>query len=259
MTASPEIRIFQDPEELAREAADFFVWIAGQTNAGASRFRVALSGGSTPQAMFTKLVDPSLAAQVKWETVELYFGDERCVPPDHPESNYHMANGALLQPLRIDSKNVFRMAGEAPEPDQAARDYEALLRRRFAVQPPAWPRFDLILLGLGEDGHTASLFPDTPALDEGDRLVVANQAPRGIPGRLTFTVPLINAARVVLFLVCGANKAAAARAVLEGVRAPRQYPAQLIQPNQGRLLWFLDRAAASELVLAKQQVVSHEE
>ena len=245
---------------MAREAAELFVWLAGQARAEPTPFRVALSGGSTPRTMYARLVEPSLARQVKWQEVEFYFGDERCVPPDHPESNYCSANVSLFQPLKIDPKNIHRMVGEAPDPDQAARDYEAVLRRQFGAAAPVWPRFDFILLGMGEDGHTASLFPGTPALDERERLVVANHSPRGIRDRITFTAPLINAARVVLFLVCGENKAPAARAVLEGGgQDPRRYPAQLIRPTQGRLLWFLDQAAASELAVARQQVVSNEE
>lgn len=259
MTAVPEIRIFESLDEVAREAAELFVWLAGQAAGKSARFRVALSGGTTPQALYSLLAGPPFADQVQWSQVDFYFGDERCVPPDHSESNYRMASLSLLRPLRISADRVFRMAGELPDPGQAARDYEALIRRGFNADPPAWPQFDLILLGLGDDGHTASLFPNTKALDEKERLVVDNQATRGIARRLTFTVPLINAARVVLFLTCGAGKASTVRAVLEGSAQPSRLPAQLIKPRDGRLLWFLDRAAAGELAVSKQQVVSHEE
>jgi len=255
-----EIRFFTDAQDLAREAADLFVWLGGQAISGSGRFRVALSGGSTPKAIHAMLAGPAFAGQLDWRRVEFYFGDERCVPPDHAESNYGMAAATLFQPLQIKPEQVFRMTGEAADPAQAARDYEALLRARFGCPAPGWPRFDLVLLGMGDDGHTASLFPGTPALQERERLVVTNQSPRGIPNRLTFTAPLINQAREVLFLVSGAAKASVVRTVLEGQDVdPARFPSRLIRPVEGRLLWFLDGAAAAELTTAKQQVVSHEE
>ena len=245
---------------MAREAADFFIWLAGQAKEGAGPVRIALSGGSTPEALYKILATADLAARVKWQAVEFYFGDERCVPPDHPESNFRLADVTLFQPLRIDRKNIFRMEGELQDPNQGARNYEALLRRKFGGSASGWPRFDLLLLGMGDDGHTASLFPGTPALDEREHLVLANHAPRGVRDRITFTAPLINAAKIVLFLVCGASKAPAAKAVLEdGGQDPHTFPSRLIRPSQGRLIWFLDRSAAADLSLARQQVVSHEE
>lgn len=260
MAGAPEIRIHNGPEDLAREAADLIVWAGSQAIATNRRFRVALSGGSTPKAIHAMLAGPAFAGQVDWQRVEFYFGDERCVPPDHGESNYGMADATLFRPLRINASQVFRMAGEAGDPDQAAREYEALLRERFGCPAPEWPRFDLVLLGMGDDGHTASLFPGTPALQERNRLVVANRSPRGVPNRLTLTVPAINHAHLVLFLVAGAPKAPAAKAVLEDPSAdPAQFPARLIRPAEGRLLWFLDQAAAAELTVAKRQVVSDEE
>jgi len=191
--------------------------------------------------------------------VSVFFGDERCVPPAHPDSNFRMANEALIAPLGLPLERVFRMRGEE-EPERAARDYEEALRKEFNAAPPAWPRFDLILLGLGEDGHTASLFPGMPALGERQRLVVPTQAPQGIARRLTFTAPLINHAHTVVFLVSGGGKAPAVRAVLEDRAADStRFPARLIRPEQGRLIWFLDRAAAAELTIEKQRLVSHEE
>jgi 6-phosphogluconolactonase len=260
MAGAPEIRIYDDAEDLAREAADLFVWAGSQGIAANGRFRVALSGGSTPKAIHAMLAGPTFAGQVDWGRMEFYFGDERCVPPDHGESNYGMADATLFRPLQINASQVFRMAGETSDPDQAAKEYESLLRERFGCPAPAWPRFDLVLLGMGDDGHTASLFPGTPALQESRRLVVANRSPRGVPNRLTLTVPAINHAHLVLFLVAGAAKAGAAKRVLEDPRAdPTRFPARLIRPDEGRLLWFLDRAAAGELTVAKRQVVSHEE
>lgn len=260
MSKTAEVRILDDAEELAREAADFFRWLGEQTIAASGRFRVALCGGSTPRALYMELARSGFSQQSDWSRAEFYFGDERYVPPDHPDSNFGMAQETLFGPLKITSERIFRMAGEAPDPDRAARQYEELLRSRFGTPPPLWPSFDLILLGLGEDAHTASLFPGTPALDEHTRLVVATTAPGGIRDRLTLTAPAINQARTILFFVSGDKKAGAVRAVLEGQSQEyRRYPAKLIRPVNGRLLWFLDRPAASSLTLAKQQVVSHEE
>jgi 6-phosphogluconolactonase len=254
-----ELRILEDSEELAREAADFVIWAGEQALSGAGAFRLALAGGSTPKALYTLLAEPPLARKLDWRHVSVFFGDERCVPPAHPDSNFRTANEALIAPLGLPLERVFRMRGEE-EPERAARDYEEVLRKEFNAAPPAWPRFDLILLGLGEDGHTASLFPGMPALGERQRLVVPTQAPQGIARRLTFTAPLINHARTVVFLVSGGGKAPAVRAVLEDRAADStRFPARLIRPEQGRLIWFLDRAAAAELTIEKQRLVFHEE
>lgn len=254
-----ELRILEDGEELAREAADFVVWAGEQALSGAGTFRLALAGGSTPKALYALLAGSALARKLDWRRVSVFFGDERCVPPDHPDSNFRMANEMLIAPLDLPRERVFRMRGE-DEPERAARDYEDCLRKEFGTAPPAWPRFDLILLGLGEDGHTASLFPGTPALGERQRLVVPNRAPKGVAQRLTFTAPLINHAQTVVFLVSGANKAPAVKTVLEERAADgTRFPAKLIQPEQGRLIWFLDHAAAGELTIEQQRIVSHEE
>lgn len=258
MSAS-ELRILDNGEELAREAADFVLWSGEQAVKSAGTFRLALSGGATPKALYALLAGSALAKRLEWRRVSVFFGDERCVPPDHADSNFRMANDTLLKPLKIPQDRVFRMRGE-DEPEQAARQYEASIRKEFGESAPAWPRFDVILLGLGDDGHTASLFPGTPALNERQRLVVPNQAPQGARQRLTFTVPLINQARAVVFLVSGNGKAAALKAVLEDRTADgSRVPAKLVQPEQGRLIWFLDRAAAAELRIEKQRIVSHEE
>lgn len=260
MNAGPELRILESSRELAAEAADLFVWLGNQAIQTAGRFRVALSGGSTPKALHSALAVPGLARQLDWTKVEFFFGDERCVPPDHPESNSGMADETLFRPLGIASRQVFRMHGEAKDQEQAACEYEAVLHRQFGTKPPAWPRFDLILLGLGEDGHTASLFPGTDALNEQTRLVVATRSPKGVPQRLTLTIPIVNQAQTVVFLVSGGSKAAVVRHVLEGREADQApLPAQAIRPEQGRLIWFLDQAAAAELTLSKQRLVSHEE
>lgn len=260
ITMGPELRIMEDDAELAAEAADLFVWLAEQAVAAAGLFRVALSGGSTPAALYAALAGPPFSGQVNWPLVEFYFGDERCVPLQDSESNFGCANDRLFRPLKIAADRIFRMAGEASDPAQAAWQYETLLRERFKTLAPGWPAFDLILLGLGEDGHTASLFPATDALTESRRLVLATVSPRGVRDRLTLTVPVINQASTVIFLVSGPNKARAVRAVLEDQGAdPRQWPGKLIRPVKGRLIWIVDRAAAAELAVARQGIVSHEE
>jgi 6-phosphogluconolactonase len=254
-----ELRILENGEELAREAADFVAWAGEQAIQSAGAFRLALSGGSTPKTLYALLAGTGLAKRLDWRRVAVFFGDERCVPPDHADSNFRMADEALFKPLKLAGDRIFRMHGE-DEPDQAARRYEESLRKEFGTPAPAWPRFDLILLGLGDDGHTASLFPDTPALSEQKRLVVQNQAPQGAERRLTFTAPLINQAQLVVFLVSGKGKAPALKAVLEDRTADiKKFPAKLIHPEKGRLIWFLDHAAATELTVEKQRVVSHEE
>lgn len=256
---SPEIHIFDDPRELAAEAADLFLWLGQQAIAADGAFYTALSGGSTPRSLYGELVKPSLGKQLDWANVQFFFGDERCVPPDHTDSNFRLAHDHLFTPLKIPSQQVQRIEGELA-PETAASRYEAALRERFGGEPRARPRFHLILLGLGDDGHTASLFPGTPALTEAQRLVTVGRAPTGVRDRITFTVPLINEAAAVLFLVVGSAKAPAVQAILEpAARSSAPLPASLIAPRHGRVLWFLDTAAAGRLASITRQVTSHEE
>lgn len=176
------------------------------------------------------------------------FGDERGVPPEHPESNYGLAQAALFQPLGIQPDQIYRMKGEMPDPAAAAREYEETLRVLTACPAPTIPPLDLILLGLGEDGHTASLFPGTSAVTEQHRLVTVGQAPKGIASRLTLTVGVLNRATVVLFLVTGAGKAETVRAVIEPHNQTESaLPAALVRPESGRLIWLLDRSAGASL------------
>src|SRR5207249_5318452 len=161
------------------EAAELFVWLGEQTMAASGRFRVALSGGTTPKGLYAALAGPDFSTKLAWPRVDFYFGDERCVPPDHPDSNFDMANQTLFRPLKIQPEQIFRMSGEDDRPERAALQYEELLRKEFSVLAPARPSFDLVLLGLGEDGHTASLFPGMQAMNERERLVVATTAPQG--------------------------------------------------------------------------------
>lgn len=250
MTSSPvDVQVVGDRTDLARKAAELFVDASQEAIADHGRFRVALAGGSTPRDLYRLLADPEHRGWVTWSHVECYFGDERCVPSDHPESNFRMVQETLFTPLALSSDQIFRMPGEL-EPSAGADAYEAVLRKQFEIPAPVWPRFDLVLLGLGEDGHTASLFPDTPALDERMRLVVPGRAPQGVEGvkdRLTLTVPTINHARMILVLVSGRNKAKAVQAVLDDPGEPLdpRWPARLIHPVFGRLVWLIDREANS--------------
>lgn len=209
------------------------------------RFTLALAGGRTPQALHALLADPAqpFRARVPWARTEVFFGDERCVPPGHPDSNYRAAREALLAHVPLPERQVHRMRGEDPDPAASARAYETELRAALGPGEGV-PRLDLVLLGVGPDGHTASLFPGTAALEPSGELVAANHVPRLGAWRLTFTLPLLDAARAVVFLVSGEEKAAAVAAALEG---GADVPAARVRPNRGDLLWVLDAAAASGL------------
>jgi len=234
------VHVYNSSEELARAAARAFAAKAEEAIEERGRFAVVLAGGSTPETMYGILAR-DYADQIDWSKVYVFFGDERSVPPHHEDSNLKMASEALLDHVPVG--NVHRMRGELP-PEEAAEAYEVELRTFFRTEDV--PRFDLILLGLGADGHTASLFPETPALEVRDRWVVANPVPRLNTTRITLTVPVINAARAVIFLVAGEDKAEALKEILEGDADPRAYPAKLIQPPGGPD-WMLDQSAASLL------------
>lgn len=237
-----EILRYADPAQVAAAAAAQFVALAHDAVAARGTFAVALSGGSTPKALYTLLAVEPYATQVAWEAVHLFWGDERMVPPDHPQSNYRLACETLINHVPLPDANIHRMPGEA-RPAAAALAYEQLLRAFFGEQP----RFDLVLLGMGEDGHTASLFPGTAALAEEARWVVANHVPQLDTWRLTLTLPAINAAAHVTFLVTGASKAAPLAVVLNGGTEGKRLPAGCVAPSDGHLFWLLDEAAASAL------------
>jgi 6-phosphogluconolactonase len=241
---APRILIFDDAEALARAAASRFVELAAACVDGRGRFSVALAGGSTPRRIYELLAGDEFAPRVEWSKVHVFFGDERCVPPDDAESNYRMARETLLSRVGVVQENVHRMIGEG-DAVANARLYEDELRAYFGGAE--LPRFDLVMLGLGEDGHTASLFPASPALDERAAWVTANRVEKFSVFRLTLTAPVINNAAHVLFVVAGAGKANSLREVLEGERDPQKLPAQLIRPTGGSLEWYVDRAAASRL------------
>ena len=237
------IVVLPDAEALAREAARRFQRLAIQAVAERGRFSAALSGGSTPGALYRLLAGEPHGEQIPWERVHLFWGDERCVPPDDPGSNYRLAHEMLISRVPIPPGNVHRVRGEL-QPEAAAGDYADALRVFFDAP---WPRFDLILLGLGADGHTASLFPGSDALAERERAVVATTAQyEDRPThRVTLTLPALNAARQVLFLVREATKAEIVQSVLQG--GEERYPAQRVRPVEGGLTWLLDAAAASRL------------
>ncbi len=247
---SPTIRTFPDAEAVSRGAAEEFVRCARDAVAARGRFTVTLSGGSTPKRMFEMLADPPHRDQVDWSKTHIFWGDERSVPPDHRDSNYRMANEAMLSRLPIPVAQIHRIEAERKDRDAAARDYQAVIAKTFGVDPNGEPpAFDLVLLGMGPDGHTASLFPHTTALTEAKRWVVVNFVPKFNTDRVTLTAPILNKARAVLFLVAGADKVQPLVEVLEGPPDPSRLPSQLIAPTGGALLWFVDRLAAAKLTL----------
>jgi polyphosphate glucokinase len=241
------VEVHPTADVLMQAAAETFVRCAGRAIRNSGRFAVALSGGATPKGLYALLVSDPFRARVDWQHVELFWTDERCVPPDHPESNYRLARELLLGHLPVPEANVHRIHGE-DDPAEAASAYERELRVAFAT-PQGLPRceprsrFDLVLLGMGEDGHTASLFPGTAALQEKTKWVVAHHADATSTWRVTLTPPVINAAAEVFFLVSGAQKAAMLHRVTEGPSQPDLFPAQMIAPRDGRLRWLVDAAA----------------
>lgn len=242
-----EILVVSNPDGLSRRAAQEFVRQAGEAVRAKGFFTVALSGGSTPHGLYMTLASDPYCKQVPWSQVYLFWGDERCVSPDHRDSNYRMARESLIDKIPIPEENVYRMPAEQEDHDRAAMEYEQTIMAFFHLNAGECPHFDLILLGMGEDGHTASLFPWTSALEETDRLVTANYIERLGVYRLTLTVPVINHAALVLFLISGESKALVLKEVLEGEYQPQRLPSQFIRPVDGRLLFIVDHMAASKL------------
>ncbi|MGE5207672.1 MAG: 6-phosphogluconolactonase [Chlamydiota bacterium] len=237
----PEIKIVADANELSRVGAAEFEHVARNAVMARDRFTVCLSGGSTPRGLHSQLARG--AGRLPWDKFYFFWGDERHVPPDDKDSNYRMARETLLSQAPIPPDHVFRMHAEEADAGRVAEEYEQTIRTFFALKAGEVPRFDLVLLGLGPDGHTASLFPGSPALEERSRLVVANWVQKLGQYRLTLTAPVINNAAEVMFLVSGAEKTAALQSVLYSDAPAEQFPAKLIQPVKGRLIWLVDRAA----------------
>lgn len=242
-----EPHIHPTSSSLARAAADLFVRLCDRALATQGRFVVALAGGSTPREAYQLLATEEYASEIDWSYVYIFWGDERCVPADHAESNHHMAREALLNHIPIPVSNIYRIPGELA-PQQAADAYEHTLRDFFKRRVGSTQaRFDLVLLGLGADAHTASLFPWSPAVHERTRWAMAVAHPQTGQARITLTPPALNAGATVAFLVSGEDKAAAVKRVLTEPPQPDVLPAQIIQPEHGQLLWLLDNAAASQL------------
>lgn len=246
--ATRKVTVLENLDAVAHAAADLFCTLSEHSrDAGHASFCVALSGGSTPRAFHQLLAAPPYRNRIPWSHITFYWGDERFVPPDDPESNYRMARETLLSQLPIAESQVHRIPTEIGDPAAAAAQYEEEIERSFSLSPGQQPRFDLVLLGMGPDGHTASLFPHTAALHAHDRIVVANPVPKLNTFRITLTAPAINNATAVVLLVAGADKADALAQVLTGPRDPETYPSQLIAPTNGTLTWLVDQAAAAEL------------
>lgn len=246
-SAKPQIRIVADVGELSRAAAVELVRQAREAVQARGVFTVALAGGSTPKSLYALLTrdgEGSFRSQIPWDRVHFFWGDERHVPPDHPDSNYRMAYEAMLAKAPVPPSQVHRIKAENPDASRAADEYEQDLRQFFQLAEGQLPRFDLVLLGMGPDGHTASLFPGTAALHEQKRLVVAPWVEKFNTYRVTLTPPVLNNAVAVVFLVSGEEKAETLRGVLEGDYQPDRLPSQIVRPSDGTLLWLVDRAAA---------------
>jgi 6-phosphogluconolactonase len=240
-----EILTFPDPPAVAKAAAELFVQSAADAIANRGSFAVALSGGSTPKLLFNLIASDPYRSRIDWPNIEIYFADERAVPPDHADSNFKLANDTLLSRVPLKPENIHRMRGET-EPSAAAIEYGQMLKSRFG--DTGGP--DLTLLGMGDDGHTASLFPHTPALAETRHRCAAQFVENSTTGpswRITLTAPFINRSTQIWILVTGPSKAARLREVLHGPSDPKRLPVQLIAPAAGKMLWFLDHPAASQL------------
>jgi 6-phosphogluconolactonase len=248
LVANRTVELFANGMEIARRAAADVVRIAGEAASARGVFTIALSGGSTPKVLYALLAEhPSLRNSLPWGKMKLFFGDERHVGPCHTDSNFQMATDAMLSKVPLRPDQIHRIKGEYPDTAQAAAEYEGEIRREFGLQAGEFPRFDLILLGMGNEGHTLSLFPGTKALNETKRIVTNNWVGKLYTERVTLTAPAANNAENVIFMITGVDKACVLKAVLEGPHEPDQLPAQIIQPASGKLSWLVDAAAGSML------------
>lgn len=239
------IAIYPDIDTISQQAAAYVVRIAREAIVTRGRFTLALSGGGTPKKLYSLLATEPYMSQIDWQLVEIFWSDERCVPPDDPECNYRMAQEVMLSRLSIPVAQVHRMPADRADLDAASLDYTREMQRVFSTN--GIPEFDLLQLGMGPEGHTASLFPHQPSLRETQRLVMPVSVPKPPPDRLTFTPPILNAARNVLFLATGADKADALQAVIEGPFNPDEYPAQIVRPPNGEVTWMVDSAIAQKI------------
>jgi 6-phosphogluconolactonase len=237
-----KVRKIKNVDELYIEVANFILHLAKETVNYKGRFSIALSGGKTPVKLYERLGEPNISNYFPWRKTHVFWSDERCVPPEHEDSNFKMAKEALLSKINIPDGNIHRILAEIKPPEKAAEFYENDVKSYFGEESSQGASFDLMLLGLGIDGHTASLFPGSPALNENERLVAAVQAPKGlrVKNRISFTLPLINNSSCVLFLALGAEKKKIVTAILEkSDKSQALYPAALVYP-EGRLIWFVD-------------------
>ena len=242
-----QVLICHNAEELSQQAAERFILLAQEAITRSGRFIVALAGGSTPRALYSLLPMPGYNERIPWAQIHLYWGDERCVPPHHPDSNFLMVQKTLLAHITIPQENCHRIAGEL-EPRVAAADYAEQLKQMFGLSAGDLPCFDLILLGLGADGHTASLFPGSEALEDRQNLVVATFVEKLQAHRVTLTLPVINHAAEILFLVAGKDKAAVVKQISSERPDSAELPAARVEPLSGRLTWLINKEAASELM-----------
>jgi 6-phosphogluconolactonase len=245
-----QIIVCKDLDDLSSKVATEFVTLTNKFVQSAGKFTVCLAGGDTPRSLYTLLATDPYGNKIPWEHCHFFWTDERCVPPDHPDSNYRMAREALLAKVPVPEDQIYRMPAERP-PDIAALKYEATLRAHFNLRGGNFPRFDLVLLGLGVDGHMASLFPGSDALEVKDRSVVSTYVDSLKTHRLTLTLPVLKRAANVFSFVSGPSKAEIVARVLEPSQGAEPFPAERVKPEQGRLVWFVDRVAAQHLRLGK--------
>jgi 6-phosphogluconolactonase len=241
------IQLFPDVSAIARRAAEIFIASAQHSVKDRGVFRVAMAGGSTPKTLYALLTTEPFRSQLPFEKMQLFFGDDRHVPPDHADSNFRMVSENFISKTPIKPEQVFRMKTELQNTEKAALEYEQILKTQFALKPGELPRFDLMMLGMGNEGHTLSLFPATTALRDNGRLVVRTWVGKLYTERVTCTAPVANNSAAVLFMIAGADKALALKAVLEGPYEPEQLPTQLIKPANGNLYFLIDAAAGASL------------
>ena len=243
-----EVRILPDTNAIARRAAEKIIEAAAVAVKEKGVFTISLAGGSTPKTLYNLLAtDPVFRSQMPWDKTQFFFGDERHVPPDDSESNFRMASESMLSKVSLKPEQVIRIKAEYPDAEKSAKEYEQTLRAWFKLSDGQLPRFDVLLLGMGDEGHTLSLFPGTKALHDNGRLVMSNWIGKLYTERVTITAPVANHSALVIFMVTKADKALALKAVLEGPYEPEQLPSQLIRPTNGKLLWLVDTTAAGKL------------